>query len=222
MAHPTLSQGSLQSVRRLRQPTQPDLIQRNLFSGHFHAYASPDYLKRFGTHRDHECLDKHRIILLGGNVPAHFPNRRWLVEGRLRGQRRAHVEADHQKCARPTARLPARLRGCDAAGLSGGGERWTGAAVRRSRHDRTRRLLCLSGRAQGGARILVFRNFLVANADFRSLMRCRFSAIGAQKHHLSDRRQAAARGNPGIGIAWRASTGCGCGNPTHASPSTRR
>src|SRR5665648_964753 len=48
---------------RLRQPTQPDLIQRKLFSVHFHAYASPDYLKRFGTPRDHADLDKHRIIL---------------------------------------------------------------------------------------------------------------------------------------------------------------
>ena len=65
---------------RLRQPTQPDLIQRKLFSVHFHAYASPDYLKRFGTPRTHEELDKHRLILLGGNVPAHFSNRRWLVE----------------------------------------------------------------------------------------------------------------------------------------------
>ena len=34
---------------RLRQPTQPDLIQRKLFSVHFHAFASPEYLKRFGT-----------------------------------------------------------------------------------------------------------------------------------------------------------------------------
>ena len=32
---------------RLRLPTQPDLIQRKLFSVHFHAYASPEYLKRF-------------------------------------------------------------------------------------------------------------------------------------------------------------------------------
>ena len=32
---------------RLRQPTQPDLIQRKLFSVRFHAYASPEYLKRF-------------------------------------------------------------------------------------------------------------------------------------------------------------------------------
>src|SRR6266545_5579295 len=34
---------------RLRQPTQPDLIQRKLFSLHFHAWASPEYIKRFGT-----------------------------------------------------------------------------------------------------------------------------------------------------------------------------
>jgi len=65
---------------RTRKPTQPDLIQRKLFSVHFHAYASPDYLKRFGTPRTHDDLDKHRIIVLGGNVPAHFANRRWLVE----------------------------------------------------------------------------------------------------------------------------------------------
>ena len=66
---------------RLRQPTQPDLIQRKLFSVHFHAYASPDYLKRFGTPRTHEDLDSHRIILLGGGiVPAHLQNRRWLLE----------------------------------------------------------------------------------------------------------------------------------------------
>src|SRR3978361_676959 len=49
---------------RLRQPTQPDLIQRKLFSVHFHAYASPDYLKRFGTPRNFEDLDKQRIVLL--------------------------------------------------------------------------------------------------------------------------------------------------------------
>ena len=30
---------------RLRLPTQPDLIQRKLFTMHFHAYASPEYLE---------------------------------------------------------------------------------------------------------------------------------------------------------------------------------
>jgi DNA-binding transcriptional LysR family regulator len=65
---------------RLRQPTQPDLIQRKLFSVHFHAYASPEYLKRFGTPRELSELDNHRIVVLGGNVPNYMQNRRWLIE----------------------------------------------------------------------------------------------------------------------------------------------
>lgn len=65
---------------RLRQPTQPDLIQRKLFSVHFHAYASPEYLKRFGTPRALEELDDHRLVVLGGPVPNYLQNRKWLVE----------------------------------------------------------------------------------------------------------------------------------------------
>src|SRR6202521_3792815 len=53
---------------RLCQPTQPDLIQRKLFSLHFHAYASPEYLKRFGTPRSVEELDQHRTLILGGTI----------------------------------------------------------------------------------------------------------------------------------------------------------
>ena len=66
---------------RLRQPTQPDLIQRKLFSVHFHAFASPEYLKRFGTPHALSELDNHRIVLLGGaTVPTYLENRRWLTE----------------------------------------------------------------------------------------------------------------------------------------------
>ena len=66
---------------RLRQPTQPDLIQRKLFSVHFHAYASPEYLKRFGTPRSLDQLDNHRILLLGGStIPIYLQNRNWLIE----------------------------------------------------------------------------------------------------------------------------------------------
>ena len=47
----------------------------------FHAYASPEYLKRSGTPRTLDDLDNHRLLLLGGTVvPNHFENRRWLVE----------------------------------------------------------------------------------------------------------------------------------------------
>src|SRR6202162_4295708 len=65
---------------RLRQPTQPDLIQRKLFSVHFHAYASPDYLQRVGTPRAFDDLDNHRVLVLGGNVPPYLQRPRWLVE----------------------------------------------------------------------------------------------------------------------------------------------
>ena len=66
---------------RLRLPTQPDLIQRKLFSVRFHAYASPEYVKRFGTPRTLDELDKHRVLLLGGTtVPNYLENRRWLIE----------------------------------------------------------------------------------------------------------------------------------------------
>jgi DNA-binding transcriptional LysR family regulator len=72
---------------RLRQPTQPDLIQRKLFSVHFHAYASAEYLKRAGTPRTLEELDNHRIILLGGStVPAYLQNRNWLTEANRDGK----------------------------------------------------------------------------------------------------------------------------------------
>src|SRR6202051_57071 len=47
---------------RTRKPTQPDLIQRKLFSIGFHAYCSPEYIKRFGTPRTLDDLDAHPII----------------------------------------------------------------------------------------------------------------------------------------------------------------
>jgi DNA-binding transcriptional LysR family regulator len=72
---------------RLRQPTQPDLIQRKLFSVHYHAYASPEYLKRFGTPRSIDDLDKHRLIVLGGTVvPINLQSARWLITAGREGK----------------------------------------------------------------------------------------------------------------------------------------
>jgi len=65
---------------RLRLPVQPDLIQRKLFSVRFHAYASPEYLKRFGTPRTPDELDKHRVMVVGGNTPTYLQNAHWLIE----------------------------------------------------------------------------------------------------------------------------------------------
>ncbi|MBL8790296.1 MAG: LysR family transcriptional regulator [Rhizobiales bacterium] len=50
---------------RLRRPTQPDLIQRKLFTVHHHVYASVDYLKKHGIPKAAEDLDKHKILIFG-------------------------------------------------------------------------------------------------------------------------------------------------------------
>lgn len=57
---------------RLRQPVQPDLIQRRLFTVHFHAYASAEYLKKHGQPLTLEDLDRHRILAYGGGSTAPY------------------------------------------------------------------------------------------------------------------------------------------------------
>ncbi|MBO0902610.1 LysR family transcriptional regulator [Jiella sonneratiae] len=59
---------------RLRQPQQPDLIQRRLFTVHLHVYAAPSYLARFGTPETVEDLDRHRIITFGEPAPNYLRN----------------------------------------------------------------------------------------------------------------------------------------------------
>jgi DNA-binding transcriptional LysR family regulator len=51
---------------RLRRPTQPDLIQRKLFTVHHHIYASVDYVRHYGIPKSSEDLDKHKILVFQG------------------------------------------------------------------------------------------------------------------------------------------------------------
>ncbi len=62
---------------RLRRPTQPDLIQRKLFTVHHHIYASPDYIKRHGIPKSVDDLDKHRIVTFG-TTEGYLTNLNWL------------------------------------------------------------------------------------------------------------------------------------------------
>ena len=64
---------------RLRRPAQPDLIQRRLFTVHFHIYASKDYIKRFGEPKTLEDLDEHRIVSFGGDQPTYLLAVHWLA-----------------------------------------------------------------------------------------------------------------------------------------------
>jgi DNA-binding transcriptional LysR family regulator len=51
---------------RLRRPTQPDLIQRKLFTVHHHVYASVDYVRQHGIPKAASDLDKHKILTFQG------------------------------------------------------------------------------------------------------------------------------------------------------------
>ncbi|KAA0971794.1 LysR family transcriptional regulator [Aureimonas fodinaquatilis] len=59
---------------RLRQPQQPDLIQRRLFTVHLHVYAAPSYLQRYGRPETIADLDRHRIITFGEPAPPYLRN----------------------------------------------------------------------------------------------------------------------------------------------------
>ncbi|WP_407521054.1 LysR family transcriptional regulator [Methylobacterium oryzisoli] len=63
---------------RLRRPAQPDLIQRRLFTVHYHVFASAEYIKRFGEPKSIEDLDKHRIVSFGGDQPSYLMATHWL------------------------------------------------------------------------------------------------------------------------------------------------
>lgn len=82
---------------RLRQPTQSELIQRKLFPVHYHVFASPDYLNRFGRPRDVSDLDNHRIVGFAGLVPSFLQPLNWLaLAGREdREPRQANVSVNN-------------------------------------------------------------------------------------------------------------------------------
>jgi DNA-binding transcriptional LysR family regulator len=64
---------------RLRQPQQSDLIQRRLFTVHFHIYASPAYVKRNGQPKSVEDLDNHSLITFGDETPTFLTSMNWLA-----------------------------------------------------------------------------------------------------------------------------------------------
>jgi DNA-binding transcriptional LysR family regulator len=51
---------------RLRSSDQPNLIQKRLFTVHFHVYASKSYLERYGIPHSIQDLDHHSLLGFGG------------------------------------------------------------------------------------------------------------------------------------------------------------
>ncbi len=73
---------------RMVPPRQPDLIQRHLMTMHFHVYASPEYLKKYGMPKKPEDLADHMMIVYGEDMEPPVANVNWLLEiGRKRNDR---------------------------------------------------------------------------------------------------------------------------------------
>jgi len=76
---------------RLRRPSQPDLIQRRLFTVNYHIYASADYLREHGMPDSVDDLDNHKLLTYG-TAPAYLSNINWLLTiGRPAGKPRNSV-----------------------------------------------------------------------------------------------------------------------------------
>jgi DNA-binding transcriptional LysR family regulator len=59
---------------RVREPVQADLIRRRLFTMHFHAYASAAYLQKYGQPKTLQELDQHRILAYGISAASYLRN----------------------------------------------------------------------------------------------------------------------------------------------------
>ncbi len=65
---------------RLSQPTQGDLIQRKLFTVHFHAFASVDYVRKYGAPKSVDELEQHRLLAFGGGLPPYLVDLNWHLK----------------------------------------------------------------------------------------------------------------------------------------------
>ena len=65
---------------RMVPPRQPDLIQRHLMTMHFHVYASPEYLKKYGLPEKPADLADHLLIVYGEDMEPPVANVNWLLE----------------------------------------------------------------------------------------------------------------------------------------------
>lgn len=60
-------------------PQYPHLIQKPLFSARVRLFASPSYLKKYGTPKTPEDLDHHRLITYRGNYYTPYGSADWVI-----------------------------------------------------------------------------------------------------------------------------------------------
>ncbi len=150
---------------RLRQPVQADLIQRRLFTVHFHVYAAPEYLKRYGTPQKLADLDEHRILSFGGDAPSYLMAVHWLASA---GRDNREPRPYHMVVNNITALKKAVERGVGIAVLP---DYLIDASTPLTRILTETEMPALDGylvypeEMKSVARVQVFRDFLIAKAQ---------------------------------------------------------
>lgn len=79
-----LAQREADIALRMRAPVQADLIQRKLFTVHYHIYAAPSYLASVGKPDSFEDLAMHRLITYGETAAPEIREVNWLAGQALR------------------------------------------------------------------------------------------------------------------------------------------
>ena len=75
-----LAQREADIAIRMRAPVQADLIQRKLFTVHYHMYASKPYLKAHPTPASLDEIGDHTIIVYGETAGPEIRDINWLLE----------------------------------------------------------------------------------------------------------------------------------------------
>jgi DNA-binding transcriptional LysR family regulator len=75
-----LAQREADLAIRMRAPVQADLIQRKLFTVHYHIYATADYLDARGMPQAFEDIAEHTIIAYGESAAPEIREVNWLIE----------------------------------------------------------------------------------------------------------------------------------------------
>jgi DNA-binding transcriptional LysR family regulator len=75
-----LAQREADIAIRMRAPVQADLIQRKLFTVHYHMYATKEYLERQGHPKSLDDLADHTIIAYGETAAPEIREINWLLE----------------------------------------------------------------------------------------------------------------------------------------------
>jgi DNA-binding transcriptional LysR family regulator len=75
-----LAQREADLAIRMRAPVQADLIQRKLFTVHYHIYATKEYLDANGMPETFEDLAQHTIVVYGETAAPEIRDVNWLAE----------------------------------------------------------------------------------------------------------------------------------------------